>query len=365
MKHTKQRPTHAPIVGADFSDHRDALKDALMTHYDHQYREKPLTKPWFKSMFFKVGSSTTAAVAIAVLSFSVLTSPLTAQKVLAQAQSAATSAQEQGRYRYSKTVFRDSFMGQNSTFTTETWEDTETGDHKMVTTDDNGTVVDSIVVKGDTLYTSSGDNFIVQAFGDSEGTATEVIELSEEDVRELGFEVDEATGTASGFITIEGDDDLTEAEIQELINSGDAVVHNVTEEALNSNEAIIIDDALGSSEAVELVAFGSPHSGDIVRSSNTADRKALFNTLLSEDGATLIESAQWQDKTAVGIEHSQFDGHTSTMYFDADTYAYIGSEYTGGNFTMTEVVVEESYSNEAIDLSTEGLTAVELPQFEQ
>jgi len=340
-KQIDNRLKKAKTPNADFSAHRKILKEAIMQDYSTHYVEgqkQPKNKGWA----LKLSGSLAIVTVLAVFAFTTLVpSSLTTQKVLAEAQHSQQSAQEQGRYHYTKTVFTDTFNDEEHSFTSEVWEDTETGDHRMRMTDENGNIVNEIVSVDGKFYATPFDNDSASAQFGVIAIDAEPIDLSDLEGIELSEGPLEIENLPEGFFTDNGVIELSEEEIKSLD------LENL------KGEAVLVDSGF-----VEIGAADTFYSSldSIMRSSTTKDRGELFNTLLEEEGAELVPETTWQNQQVVGVSHSEFDGFTSTMFFDAETYEYVGSEGAGeAGFNFVEVIVDNAYSDQAIDLSTDGL----------
>ncbi len=323
----KFRKTESPK--ADFSSHREILKEAIMKNYDVRYIENK-KQPRFKGRALKISGSLAIMAVLAVFTFStIVPGSLTTQKVLAEAQQSQSSAQEQGRYHYSKTVFTDTSNDEEHSFISEIWEDTEALDYRMRVTDVDGKVINEFVSIGGEIFSSPSE--------DGSGTSNFSTPVSSSTTESSPAEPNDPSAPMPK-IFVDGEE----------VDPSELDLEGVSNIAMKNN----------GDGTVELIGVGSFYKAlnDVVQSSVTKERVELFDKLLEEEGVELVEEMTWQGKNVVGVSHSQFDGFKSTMYFDADTYQYVGSEGTRSTgLSFVEVITDNTYSDQAIDLSTDGL----------
>lgn len=123
------------------TQHKQNLRRALLnsSHFEekkYKFSFKDLLMPKFT-----IPISALSLVTVAVLATSLLATPLTAQKVLAEIEdNYQTSAAEQGRYYYSKQKISISSGSFQDEFIEELWEDLRTGDSRSKATDLDGSV---------------------------------------------------------------------------------------------------------------------------------------------------------------------------------------------------------------------------------
>ncbi|MEM6997793.1 MAG: hypothetical protein AAF413_02675 [Patescibacteria group bacterium] len=353
---------------ANFDAHRAALKKAVMQDYTQNYgsisRVSKLKKASAK-MATLGGSLAVAALLVGAT----MSSPLTTNGLIAKAQASQLEQAEQGRYRYTVTKLTDTYNGKTHTLTTESWEDLENGDHKMITKDEDGNIVDQFMVVNGVAYSSSSGNNTVFAADDG-GVVFQDLEDFDGAITTQEF-VD--SGEDSGYIAEEIDlspEELEKLEAQLeagiedqpvsfLLDDSGNIIESTISEAEFIDEALLPEGVVDGNFAVEVVEFGgSPYMEGLSRNSTVEDRKATFERMLKEDDASLVDKTTWNNRAVVGIEHnySQTIGSSSTiMYFDAESFRYVGSEHNADGFSFSDYVETEQYSDTAFSLDTTGL----------
>lgn len=337
MGNLEHELTNTKTPESSFADTQGHMKEGIMNAYDKKH-----ARPQMFGLSLKRSALSLAAVgvlAVGVVGSGVTSSSLTSQQVLAQAQE---NIQNQNQGRYVKSVMRSvaTFDGQTEEFTVTTWADTESDDHRSVVTDKDGKVIDTMVYKDGKLYVSELQNegFLIGGEGVESG---EIVPHEDDpDAYSVFFESDEEfeAFAAENHVEIV---DLTDEDLAELENGFVEFDDNVAVEVIGApNEKVF--------ERLD----------DIQRENDPSSRLELLQRLSNEDGAVLSENIEWEGFTAHKVTVEDF-----SMYFAADTLNYIGSEQSinepGFEASFKDVIVEESYSNDPIDLSTNGLTEVD------
>lgn len=322
-------------LDSNFEKTQKHMKEAVMNAYEKKQK---------KSNMFTMGAKRSAislaavgVIAFGVVGSGIISNSLTTQQVFAQAQE---NIEKQNEGRYVKSVIKSTavFDGLTEEFTITTWSDTESEDHRSIVTDKDGEVLDTTVYKDGKLYVSENQGVIIGADGAESGELVPHEDGS--DAQSVFFETDE--------------------EFEDFIANNDVEVIDITDQDLAEAENGFIEVELGT--AVQ--AIGSPNEKvferleDIQSENDPNSRLELLQRLAQEDGAVLSESIEWEGFTTHKVTVDGF-----SMYFAADSLNYVGSEQSinepGFEASFKDVIVEESYSNDPIDLTIDGLVEAE------
>lgn len=323
---------------SNFDKTQKYMKEGIMNAYNEKHSKKNSLGATTKKSFASL--ATVGVLSLGIVGSGVLSPNLTAQKVLAQAQDAITEQQNQGRYVKSVIKSTAVFDGQSEEFTITTWADTESENHRSIVKDANGNVIDTMVYKDGKLYASENPGFIIGAEGVESGEVVNLDDSSQE-AQSVFFEADE--------------------EFEEFVKNNDVEIIDITDEDFEDIENIDFD----VNSEVDVQAIGGSSEkifkqlDDIQSENDPNSRLKLIQSLAEDEDAELNENVNWEGYIAHKLAFDDI-----TMYFDTDSLTYLGSEQVIDEpefqATFKDVLIEESYSDNPIDLSTDRLEEAEI-----
>jgi hypothetical protein len=152
MKQTEKMLENVSGPEVSFSGHKADLKRGLLSsNYFNKQNKMNMIKKLFPKI--AISGSLISVAMIAVLTMSIFR-PMTTGRVLAKAEeSYSEGAREQGRYYFSEQRVTVYFDGEEEEWTTQTWEDLETGSFKTKMINADGKVIDEYaIVDGKEYY---------------------------------------------------------------------------------------------------------------------------------------------------------------------------------------------------------------------
>ena len=373
--------------------HKRLLKSALSDNYDNilkgqKMKETKVKKAGIDFKKFGLAFAALAVIAGGALGLTLRDGEITAKQAFAQAQEYYENASSQGRYLYQKAVMVTEDtpeFTQNLLFaveftpetTAERWLDTVTGDERFRITNSKGELIEESLTIGDQYYSNNTFNE-AGPFG----------ELNEfyEDADENGFPNAYKRIGINSFEELEAAD-LSLAEIDKLFSDigetgpnafmkdfpvgPDGIDTYNTKpseleaqfEQLDISDVVSDEDAYAQCKAGEESHRKTAKLDKIVNNEvNPNEYAAIFEELANDDFFTVNE-VERNGKTVFSIDYDRNTGAIGedqlkeVVFLNKDTYSLAGVEADygefGGKFSMT--ILEEIYSNNPINISTDGL----------
>jgi hypothetical protein len=357
--------------------HKDNLKRALLQNYSNislgnaKTKQKRSLISWNKVAL--VGAATMLILVVGININTSKNTPLTAQKVFALAHE-TYQAKSTNRGRYQHAIVRINTTGKESNsvlgqsfrdMSIERFYDTSTKSERVITRDVAGKIIgEELTLEDGTMYTNQSS-----VFGDYNPNP-------DASLAKIGL----------SFETIQ---DMTPKEVDDkLVKIGekaiflfwkDLPVYTITPNNLSKlpqseqliamgNDGSVATSNIDNTEAYNQCIAGQKDSVaygklDVFMSdsSNPEQYAAAFDELSRSDKFTLVHSGSWNKVDSYGLRYTSSvkGGDTFTAYFNKSDYSLVGIESKLVGFEYTTVVEKNDYSNDPINLSTEGLSKLD------